>query len=327
MVLQVLRHGLPVLAVAGHADMEALQAQIQDKGALGGEHGAKVPHELGGSLGDEGPLLAEALRVGDAVVAVVGGAEAGEFFRVGHPVELSAVHDGAAQGGGVAVHVLGGGVGHDVRAPLDRTAEDRGGEGVVHDEGYAVAVGGLGELFDIQHREGRVGDGLAENGFGIGTEGGFQLLFGAVRGDEGELHAHALHGDGKEVIGAAVDGAGGHHVVPAGGDVEHRVEIGCLAGGGQHGRRAALQLRDLLRHVVAGGVLEAAVEIALGLQIEELRHIGAGVVFEGGGLDDGDLAGLAAAGAVAALDADGLDVVAHGFFSFNHFLDSARSGK
>ena len=39
----------------------------------------------------------------------------------------------------------------------------------------AVAVGGAGEFFDIQHGEGRVGDGLAEDGLCVGAEGGVQL--------------------------------------------------------------------------------------------------------------------------------------------------------
>ena len=77
---------------------------------------------------------------------------------------------------GVAVHVLGGGVGHDVRAPLKGTAVDRGGEGVVHNQRDAVAVGGSGKFFNIQHRQRRIGDGLAENGLGIGPEGCVQLL-------------------------------------------------------------------------------------------------------------------------------------------------------
>ena len=178
-----------------------------------------------------------------------------------------------------------------------------------------MAVGGGGELLDVQHREGGVGDGLTEDGLGIGAEGRIQLLLRAVRGDEGELHAHFLHGDGEEVVGPAVDGAAGHHVVAAGGDVEHGIEVGGLPGGGEHGGSAALQLGDLFGDLVAGGVLQAAVEIALSLQVKELAHLLAGVVFKGSGLDDGDLAGLAGARAVAALNAEGFDSFHGGLFS------------
>ncbi|CAN4040231.1 HTH-type transcriptional regulator immR, partial [Dysosmobacter welbionis] len=225
MCRQELRHRLAVLTVAGHAHMEALQPQVQIEGVLGGLDGAEVPHQLGGALGDEGALPAELLRVGDAVVAVVRGAEAGELVRVGHPVELAGVHDGAAYRRAVAVHVLGGGVGDDVGAPFKGPAVHRSGEGVVHDQRHAMGVGGLGELLDVQHRQGRVGDGLAEHRLGVGPEGGFQLLVGAVRGDEGDLDTHFRHGDGDQIEGTAVDGGRGDDVVPAGADVEQREEV------------------------------------------------------------------------------------------------------
>ena len=247
------------------------------------------------------------------MVALVGGGQAGELVGVGHPVELAGVHNGAAHRVGVAVHILGGGVGDNVGAPLEGTAVHGRGEGVVHDEGHAVGVGRPGELLDVQHGESRVGDGLAEHGLGVGPEGGLQLGLRAVRVHKGELDAHPLHGDGEEVIGAAVDGGGGHHMVAAGGDVEHGVEVGRLAGGGEHGRRAALQGADLGRHVVIGGVLEAGIEVAACLQVKERAHLLAGGVPEGGGLDNGNIPGLSVSGSVAGVDAVGAHtVVAHG---------------
>lgn len=91
---------------------------------------------------------------------------------MGHPVESAAVHDGTAQNRSVAVHVLGSGMGHDVRAPLERAAVDRGREGVVHDERHPMRVCGVCKLFNVQHGQGRVGDGLAKDDFGVGLESG-----------------------------------------------------------------------------------------------------------------------------------------------------------
>src|SRR5699024_9909926 len=221
---------------------------------------------------------------------------------------MAAVHDGAAHPGAVAVHILGGGVGDDVGAPLDGAAVDRSGEGVVHDQGHPVGVGGPGKLFDVQHGEGGVGDGLAKDGLGVGPERGVQLLLGGGGGDEGDVDAHLGHGDRDQVEGAAVDGGGGDDVVPALADVEQGQAVGGLPAGGQHGGGATVQGGDLAGHGVAGGVLQAGVEVAVGLQVEQLAHVLAGVVLEGGGLDDGDLAGLAVAGGVAALHADGIAV-------------------
>ena len=308
MAFEELCHSHAVGAVALHPDMQAFQAEVQHIGIHRGLHGAEVPHQLSRCLGDKGTLFAEAFGVSDAVVAVVRGAQAGELLGVGHPVELAAVHDGTAQHCAVAVHVLGGGVSHDIRAPLKGAAVDRRGEGVVHDQGHAVGVSSLGKLLDIQHGQGGVGNGLAEHHLGVRPEGSVQLLLGAQRVHKGGLNAHLLHGDGNEVEGAAVDGAGCHDMVTGLAEVEQGKEVGGLTTGGQHGGGAALQLADLLGHKVTGGVLQAGVEVAVGFQVEQLAHILAGGIFEGGGLDDGDLAGLAIAGRITALHTDGITV-------------------
>ena len=254
------------------------------------------------------------------MIALVGGAEAGELLLVGHPVELSGIHKGPAHRYAVAVHVFRRGMGDNVRAPLHGAAAYRGGEGVVYDQGHAVGVGSPGELLDVQHRQGRVGDGLAEDRLGVGAEGGVQLFLRAVGGDESGLNAHFGHGDGDEVEGAAINGGRGDDVVAAGGDVEQGEEVGRLAGGGQHSRRAALQRGDFRRHIVAGGVLETGVKIAVGLQVEKFAHILGGGVLKGGGLHNGNLTGFAAAGGIASLDAGGFDtVIAHTGCSFPIF--------
>ena len=199
-------------------------------------------------------------------------------------------------------------MGHDVRAPLERAAVDRGREGVVHDERHPMRVCGICKLFNVQHGQGRVGDGLAKDDFGVGLESGVQLFLAAQRVYEGRGDAHLLHGDGDEVEGAAVDGAGRHDVVACLAEIEQRKEVGRLTAGRQHGGGAAFQLADLFRHHVAGGVLQAGVEVAVGLEVEQLAHVLAGSVLERSGLDDGDLAGFAVAGGVAALHADGITV-------------------
>ena len=289
--------------------MQAFEPEIQIESVLGGLDGAQVPHQLGGALGDERACPAEFLGIGDAVIAVVRGAQAGEALGVRHPVEFSGVDDGAAHGCAVAVHILCGGMGHDIGAPFDGPAAYRGGEGVIHDQGHAVPMGGGGKSLDIQHGQRRVRDGLAEYAFGVGAEGGLQLGLRAVRRYEGGLDPHFRHGDGQQVKGAAVDAGGGYDMIAAAGDIEHGIEIRRLAGACQHSGGATLQLGDLCRNVIVRGVLQPCIEIPAGLQIKQLAHILAGSVFEGGGLDDGDLARFAVAGRVAALHADGFGAI------------------
>ena len=322
MAFKELCHSHAVGAVALHPHMQAFQTEVQHVGVHGRLHGAKVTHQLRGSLGDKGTLFAETLGVGDAVVAVVRGAQAGELLSVGHPVELAAVHDGTAQHRAMTVHVLGGGVGHDIRAPLKGAAVDRRGEGVVHDQRHTVGVSSLGKLLNVQHGQGRVCDGLAEHHLGVGLECGVQLFLGAQRVHEGGFNAHFLHGDGDQVEGAAVDGTGCHDVVACFAEIEQGKEVCSLTAAGQHCGRAAFQLTDLLSHKVAGGVLQTGIEVAVCFQIKQLAHILAGGILKGGGLDNGDLAGFAVAGGVTALHADSITI--HTTYSFTGFVHIAQ---
>lgn len=118
-------------------------------------------HQLGCSLGDVSHF-AEGFRISQSVVRLVRGAQSGEFVGVCIPIEVAAVYNGSTYAGGMSVHVFGGRVYYDVGTPLKRTAVDGGREGVVHNQGHAVAVGNAGKLLYIEHFERRVGDGFAE---------------------------------------------------------------------------------------------------------------------------------------------------------------------
>ena len=176
---------------------------------------------------------------------------------------------------------------------------------------------GGGEALDVEHGERRVRDGLAEHGLGVGAERGRELLVRAVGRDERALEAHAAHGVGQQVVRAAVEGGAGHHVVAAARDVEHGEEVGRLARRREHGCRAALQLGDLRGHGIVRGIGETGVEVAGLLEVEQAAHVLARVELPGGGLVDGNLARLAAAGTVAALHASGADGFAHGCSSLD----------
>ena len=171
-----------------------------------------------------------------------------------------------------------------------------------------MGVGSPGKFLNIQHRQGGIGNGFPEHRLGIGPEGGVQLLLGAVRVQEGGLHAHPLHGHRQQVVAAAVNGGAGHHMVAAAGNIENRQEIGGLAGAGQHGCGAPLQGADLCRHRVAGGICQPGVKIALGLQVKKLSHILGGGVLVGRALNDGNLPGLPVARGIAGLNTKGFHV-------------------
>ena len=94
-------------------------------------------------------------------------------------------------------------------------------------------------------------------------------------------------------------------MVAAGGDIEQGEEVGRLTGGGQHGRGATFEGADLRRDEVVRRVLQAGVEVAGSLKVEQLAHVLGRIVLERGGLDDRDHTGLTVFRLVAGLDAFG----------------------
>ena len=160
--------------------------------------------------------------------------------------------------------------------------------------------------FDVKDFHTGVGEGFPEDELGIGPDGGFNLRVGGIGLEEGDADAQFGEGDAQQVEGAAVDVVGGDDVVSGAGYVDDGKEVGGLAGRGEDGTHAAFQGIDLGGCLVHRGVLEAGIEVAGFLQVEQAGHLVGGLVFEGGALDDGNLPGLAFPGLVACVDAEGV---------------------
>src|ERR1019366_6418691 len=92
------------------------------------------------------------------------------------PVEAAAVHDGAADRRAVAADPLRGRVEDDVGAVVERTAEKRRRERVVHDERHPRRMGDTRERFEVGHVELRVADRLDIDGAGRVVYRGGDLL-------------------------------------------------------------------------------------------------------------------------------------------------------
>ena len=241
--------------------MKSFQPDIDQKGVLGRLDGAQIPHQLGGSLGNISQL-SEFLCVDDAVIGLIRLRQSLKLVMMGFPVKIAAVHNTAAYRSRVAVHVLGGAVGHNIRSPLKGTAVDGGGKGIIHNQRHSMAVGHSRELLNIQHRQSRIGDSLREKGLGIGSEGLFQLLLRGVRVHQGTLYPHLGDSHRKQIGGSAVNSPGAYDVISRLAEVHHRIKVSRLPGRGQHRRYAALKLADLSCHCVVGGVSQPGIKIA-----------------------------------------------------------------
>ena len=121
-------------------------------------------------------------------------------------------------------------MGDYVGSPFERPAVDRGGEGVVHNERNAVAVRQTREFLHVQHIHAGIGYHLAEHALGVWTESLGDFLFRCVGIDEGGLYTQLLQGHPEEVEGSAIYLGSADDMVSRLAYVEHRVEIGGLAG-------------------------------------------------------------------------------------------------
>ena len=245
------------------------------------------------------------------MVTLIGRAEAGELFGMLVPVKVAAVHHASTHLGGMSVHVLRRAVRHDVATPLEGTAVDGSGKGVVHDEGHAVAVCHEGKALDVEDLAAGVGDGLAEEALRVGAEFLLDALVIPFGIHEGAFYAQLLHRHTEEVVRTAIDGVGGDEMVACLADVEDGVEVGCLTAGGQHGTHTAFQGGYLAGHRIVRGVGQSGIEITLVFEVEEACHLLACLVAECGTLVDGQLLWFALFGFPSTLYADGLKFSFH----------------
>ena len=121
------------------------------------------------------------------------------------PIEITAIHDAAANLRGMSVHIFGSRMGHDVSTPLKGTTVDGRREGIIDNQGHTMLVGNASELFDIQHLTARVRDGLAKQCLGIRTEGRTDLLLRRLWIHKRTLDTQFFQRHAKEVVGATIN--------------------------------------------------------------------------------------------------------------------------
>ena len=288
-----------------HTQVEGFQTQVEQKGILRRLDGTQISHELDGRLGNIGSL-AEAFAVGEPVIGGIRFRQTREFILVRFPVKVAAVHNHAAHGGGMAVHVLGGGVGDDIRTPFKRTAINGRGKGIVHNEGNAVRMGNVRHFTDIQHAKRGIGNSLRKESFRIGAERFGDFLRRSVLVHESNFNAHFPECDGKEVVCAPVNRRSTDDMIPSLANIENGKEGSRLAGRRQNGGHTALQFGNFSGNRLIAGVLEACIKESGFFQIKQFCHLFAGLVLERRALVNGQYAGFALFRRPARLHAQGL---------------------
>ena len=173
--------------------MQAFQTQIQQEGRLGRLGRAEVAHQLCGCLCDKCAALTEFFRIGNAVVAVIGGAEAGEFIGMCQPIEIAAVYDAAADSCAVTWSMYFAVNGTIIRTYLMGRQLMGVAKVLSMMRGTPVCVCSICETLDIQNTQGGVCDGFAKDCLCIGFECRCEFFL-CSRATDDELDAHFLHG-------------------------------------------------------------------------------------------------------------------------------------
>ena len=192
------------LGMAADAHMERFKAKIQQIRIERRCDCPEVAHQMGGAFRDVGEL-AERLRVGETVIRLIRLYETRKLVGMLLPVEVAAVDDASANLRGVSIHVLRRGVGDDVAAEVERTAENRSGERVVDDERHTILVGDLRELGDVQNYARGICDSFSKHALGVRAKRLLNLSRGGLWIDEREFDSDLLERHGKEIERAAVD--------------------------------------------------------------------------------------------------------------------------
>eukprot|EP01132_Coremiostelium_polycephalum_P021847 gene21848-biopygen12291 len=277
-VLQEVGNLQGVFGVALHAQGQGFQALQQQECIHRRQGRAGVAQRHGTGAGNE-RRRAEFFGVDHTVIGRLRLVEAGEFLRVLGPGKGAAVDDHATQRVAVAAHVFGHRMHDDVRAELDRLAQDWRGHGVVHHQRHATGVGDVGQGFDIDDIACRVADALAVHQFGVVID---QLGdgFGAVVTGEAHVNAEARQQVGEQGVGATVQLRGGDDVVTGTGQGLDRVVDRRAAGRHRQGRDAAFECCDALLQHVVGGVHDARVDIAGHVEVEQVGAVLGVIEFE-----------------------------------------------
>ena len=259
MVGQELDDLLGVLHMALNAQAQGLGTLQQQEGVERRDGRTGITQQDGADVGDESGG-AGCISEGHAVVAGVGSGDVA-VLAAGLPVELSAVHDDAAQRGAVAADELGSGVDDDVSAMLDGTDQVRGAEGVINDQRQAMLVSDGCDGINIRNITVGVAQSLEVDSLGVGLDRVldlFQIVSVHEGGGDAELGQSVL----QQVVAAAVDGLLSHDVVAGLSQCLDGVGDGSCTGSSSQSSHAAFQSGNALLEHILGGVGQTAIDVA-----------------------------------------------------------------
>ena len=206
---------------------------------------------------------------------------------------------------------LGGGVDHDVCPVLNGPDQIGGAEGVVDDQGQAMAVSNVCDGINVRDVAVGVAQSFQIDGFGVGLDGGGEFLQ-AVSIHKGGGYTELRQSVSQQIIAAAVDGFLGHDMIPRLGQSLNGVGNRRRAGGQGQSSHAAFQSCDTLFQNILGGIGQPAIDVACIRQTKPGGGVSGIVEHITGGLIDGYRPGVGGRICLflTCVELDGLELIA-----------------
>ena len=196
----------------------------------------------------------------------------GKTVRVIEPWKFPGIHHDATDRRAMSTHVLGQGMNHDIGPELDRLAQHRSRNRVVHHQRQPVRMRQISQRRQVHDIAKRIPDGLAKNQPCMVVDAclhGLQI----IRIDETDFDPQTRQGVRKQVVGAPVQGVRGNNVVATARDGEDCVGDGRHPGGQPQRPDTPFHFGNALLQYCRGRIHDAGVDVALDFEIEQVRPV------------------------------------------------------
>jgi len=180
------------------------------------------------------------------------------------PVELTAIHNNAAESRAVTADELRCRMHHDVGTMFNRTNQVRRTEGVVDDQRNLVLVSDFGDSVDIRNIGMRVAESFDKDELRVFLDGGFDALE-IVSVDEGRFDTEVTERVLQQVESTTVNRALDNHVVTTAGKSRDGVSDGSGTRGDSESGNATFEGSNALFQNTLGRIGDTAIDVTASL--------------------------------------------------------------
>ena len=164
------------------------------------------------------------------MICLIRSGKSRELIRIFCPVKVTAVNDRTADTGCMTIHIFGGGMCNNIRAPFKRAAVDRCCKCIINDQRDSMCMCCFGKFFNIQYSKCRIGNRLTDNSFRVLPESCIKFFRCAVWINESCLDAHLADGMCIKIVCTAIYGRRTDNMISCFRNIHDCVEICRLSG-------------------------------------------------------------------------------------------------